>query len=516
MANPPLKNVNGDILYKYREHLEKVARREESARKKRVEQYEKEIRDREQTMTYFYKNELERGRINQEEYANLLKEQSDRYRQYSKDVLNVAYMTQQEKLLLSQEYMKKSEQILFQHLELMKEVAREKVNISMDGSVEYMSDRNYYSNWNDFGDTPEDAFARVDQRLSEAVLAGVISYEEYMERLKGYGTAMYEDRIANSNRWLEHEREMNRISAEDYISGLYRMRKYTGEYYSKGMISHRQYVDGLQELDERIFNERVAQHREILRNAEKEKRAIDENANAEIDALRTKYEASLSAMDSSGREEELSYLMAQEKIYESAQTREGKERLAEIRESIERINDEKKRLALKEDFESSKGKILADAEEDKSAIDRNAMMSAVSLGLYYDEETGYRMIRHVNRTFEKVLNEQTTFSDRSGEEMGRYNEMLTGLMTDATKGLSEGILTNFRLFADGVEAIKKKIFEDVASVNSLDFSRFGSSTRGGNTNITYNDYGDKKITGSAATSSFFDTLSNLIAKGGKL
>ena len=103
------------------------------------------------------------------------------------------------------------------------------------------------------------------------------------------------------------------------------------------------------------------------------------------------------------------------------------------------------------------------------------MMSAIGLGLYYDEETGYRMVRHVNGTLEEVIGEQIAFSNRSEEEMGRYNEMLTGLMTDAAKGLSEGILTNFQLFADGIEAIKEKIFKDVESVNSLDFSRFGSS-----------------------------------------
>lgn len=503
------------ILYKYIEHQEKVARKAEEARTKRVTQYKKEIRDREQTLTYFYKNELQKGKINNEEYANLLKEQSDRYRQYSKDVLKVSYLTQQEKLLLSQEYMKESEKILFDHLKLMEKMEKAKINIATENSMRYVSDRNYYSDWEKFGDTPIDAFSRVDQRLSEAVLADDITYEEYMERLKAFGTAMYEDRIENSNRWLEHEREMNRISAEDYISGLYRMREYTGEYYSNGIISHRQYIDGLQALDERIFNERVAQHKEILRNADDEKKAIDEIANAEIDALREKYEASLSAMDSSDREEELSYLKAQEKIYASAQTREGKERLAEIREDIEKIKDEKRRIALKEDFESSREKILTDAEEEKDIIDRNAMMSAIGLGLYYDEETGYRMVRHVNGTLEEVIGEQIAFSNRSEEEMGRYNEMLTGLMTDAAKGLSDGILTNFRLFADGVEAIKEKIFKDVASVNSLDFSRFGSSSRNGNTSITYNDYGDKKITGQAATSSFFDTLSNLIAKGGK-
>jgi len=491
--------------------LTKYQRTIEQARKKQVEAYKKSIADMEEDSKLFYENELKRSKISAEDYATILKERSERYAQHAQDVLGVSYMTEQERYDLSREYMQKSEDALTEHIERIKKLEREKLNAAMENSVNYVSDRNYYSSWEEVGDDPINAFGRVDKRLSEAVMQGDISYKEYYDRLSGFGSAMYKDRIANSNRWLEHEREMNQISSEDYIAGLYRMRTYTQEFYSAGIISHREYIDGLQSLDERIFEERKNQHKEILRQAEKEKRAIDENAQARIDTLQKQYKAAISDIDEDNLDDELAYLTAQERIYGNAQTREGKERLAEIREDIEDINEEKRRIALKEDLEARTENILNAADYRKSVIDRDAARTAIDLGLYYDEDTGYKMMRHVTTALGDVLGKQKSFSQKSSAEIDSFNSGLTNSMASAYETFSSGILANFQSFADGVTAIKEKIFADVESVNSLNFSRFGSS--GGKTTITYNDYGDKKISSSTSGTKVLDTFKNLIAKG---
>lgn len=494
--------------------LTKMQRAIEQARKKQVEEYKKTIADMEEDSALFYEHELKRAKISAEDFAAALKERSQRYAQYAQDVLSVSYMTEEERYALSREYMQKSEDALTEHIQRVKALEREKLNTAMDNSVNYVSDRNYYSNWKEANDSPESAFARVDRRLSEAVFSGDITYEEYYERLSGFGSAMYTDRIANSNRWLEHEREMNRISSEDYIAGLYRMRTYTQEFYSSGIISHREYIDGMHELDERIFNERKNQHEEILRQAEEEKKAIDENAQARIDALQKQYKAAIADIDEDNLNDELAYLTAQERIYSNAQTREGKERLTEIRGDIDEINEQKRRIALKEDLEAKTENILYTAESKKASVDRDAARAALNLGLYYDSDTGYKMIRHVNSTLGSVLTEQESFSKKSYAEMDSFNSELTDIMSGAFDVLTNGILSNFKSFADGVAAVKEQIFADVASVNSLNFSRFGSS--GSKTTITYNDYGDKNISSSKSGTKVLDTFKNLIAKGLKL
>lgn len=485
----------------------------EQARKKKVADYKNAIDTMEKESEAFYKNELRRERISSEEYAKSLKERAERYKNYSNEVLSVSYMTEQEKLNLSKEYMLKSEEALTEHIERMKKLQREKLDSSMDNSSQYVYDRNYYSSWDEAHDDPVDAFKRVDEKLSKSFYEGTISYEEYCDRLKGFGTAMYEDRIANSERWLSHESKMNRISSEEYLAGLYRMQSYTQEYYSAGLISHREYIDGMQYLEEQIFNQKQVIHKEILKQAEEEKRAVDETAKAKISSLEAEYNATINAMDKAERDEDLSELYAQERIYKNSQTKEGKEKLSDIRGNIERLQNENKRAELKQNLADSKERILSSAERKKSSIDRQASRSAIDLGLYYNESDGYKMINDIGTAFNTILGKQQSFSQKSTEEINLYNVSLTNMMTTATQNLSDNILRNFSIFAAGVEAIKEQIFNDVRAVNSLDFSRFGLSSSPIKTTVTYNDYGDKNISTTKAADSFFGSLGNLVAKG---
>lgn len=488
----------------------------EKERKAKVAEYKKAIDNMEEDDKLFYENQLKRQKISNEQYAESLKAKSERYAQYSKDVLNVSYMTEQERYDLSREYMQKSEKALTEHMQRMNEIARTNLNSKMENSMEYISDRDYYSNWQDFDDDPVSAFKRVDKNLSEKVFSGDISLDEYRARLEGFGSFMYKDRVENSNRWLAHESEMNRLSAEDYIAGLERMKAYTQEYYSSGMISHREYIDGMQSLEERIFEKKKEQHQQILQQAEEEKRAVEEAAKAKIASLEEEYNAKIAAMDKDKRGEELSELKALERVYSNAQTKEGKERLGEIRERIDDINDANRRAALKEDLQESKKAVYESSQRKKDAIDRSASRQALGLGLYYDESSGYKMLSDVKGTLSSVLSEQESFSSKSFEEMTLYSTELSRLMSESTQNLAGNILTSFSAFASGVEAIKNQIFADVEAVNSLDFSRFGTSGKAIKTSVTYNDYGDKNISGVSGASDYFSHIGNLIAKGGRL
>jgi len=530
---PPSKGVTIQKLHSYyrkaggsmatQRQIEQAA---EKARKAKVDAYKKAIKNMEEDDKLFYENQLKRQQISEEEFAAACKARSERYAQHSRDVLSVAYMTEEEKYDLSRYYMQKSEEALTEHIkrvtELEKEKAKEALKArraaseeSMENSVSYISDRNYSDDWKDVGDDPRDAFKRVQQRLESSVADGTITQEEYYEKLSDFGTQMYEDRIDNSNRWLRHESEMNRLSTEEYIAGLYRMQTYTQQYYDAGMITQRQYYDGMQSLEERLFAKKQELHREILAQAEEEKASVDNIARARIDALEAEYSARLSDIDKENRDEELAELRAQEKIYASAQTKEGKDRLADIRDKIDNINDEEKREKLKKSLAEDKESVLSAAERKKASIDKNASRKALDIGLYYDGDDGYRMISSAKSTFGSVLKEQNSFAEKSKEGISAYNSELNTLMTDSTNTLAGNILTSFSAFAAGVEAIKKQIFSDVEAVNSLDFSRFGTSKSPIKTSITYNDYGDKNISGINGATDYFSNLGNLLAKGGR-
>lgn len=504
-----------------------MEREAEKARKAKVAAYKKAIDEMEEESSILSKNQIKRDELTAREYADRLKEQSRRYAEYAENVLSVTYMTEEEKHDISREYLIKSENALTGHYEWIKKAEKElsdfqaeqkkerlaSLSSSMELSEKYLSDKNFFSDWEN--DDPISAFNRVDARLSQSVFSGDITREEYYERLSKFGSQMYNDRIENSNRWLKRQRELNNISAEEYLAGLERMQKYTGEYFSSGIISYREYISGMQDLEVRIFNEKTAIHKQILSQVEEEKAAADDAANAKIKLLKEEYNAQIKAIDTGEEAKELSYLKGQERIYENAQTKEGKNRLASIREQIESIEISQRKAELKENLESETERILSLTERKKSRIDEKAASEALNLGLYYDEKNGYKLLSDIKGTFGGVLGEQKAFKQKSVTEMEEYNSELSGVMTESTKTLADGILTSFSAFAAGISAVKNQIFSDVAAVNSLDFSRFGVSGRAVGTKIVYNDYGDKNITSSAVGSSLFKTLGNLIAKGGK-
>lgn len=490
--------------------LEQAAER---ARKEKVDQYKKAVEQMEEDEKLFYENSLKRQQISEAEFAASLKERSERFAQYSKEVMEISYMTEQEKYDISREFLIKSEKALTDHFLLVKKLQEQSVADSLKNSESYVSDRNYYDNWAELGDDPISAFARVDKNLSEQVFGGVLSHEDYHKKLSQFGAQMYADRIENSNRWLAHETEMNRLSTAQYIEGLERMKAYTQSYYGAGIISHRQYTDGMQSLEERIFEKKKQQHKEILAQAEEEKAAVDRAAAARIEALEAQYSSRLSAIDEENEEQELKQLKAQEKVYKNAETREGKERLADIRERIDYINDNRERKELKESFNASKSSVLKKATARKHEIDSEAAGKALDLGLYYNEASGYKMLSDVKKTFTSVLSEQTAFSVKSKNEIALYNTELNQLMNESARVITENLLTSFAAFATGVNAIKNQIYNDVASVNALDFSRFGAR-KPIKTSITYNDYGDKNITGINQAADYFSGIGNLLAKGG--
>lgn len=498
----------------------------EKARKEKVNGYKKAIDEMEEESSLFYENRLRREEISAADYAAALKEKSRRYAEYSSDVLNVTYMTEAEKHDISREYILKSEKALTEHYEWIKKAEKEladcqneqkrerlaSLDSSMKISEKYLSDKNHFSDWED--DDPVSAFGRVDARLSQSVYSGDITREEYYDRLTAFGSQMYNDRIENSDRWLERQRELNAISAEEYLAGLERMQKYTEEYFSSGIISYREYIDGMQALEVRIFNEKTKMHKEILAQAEEEKAAADEAANAKIQLLKDEYNAKISSLEKSERAEELSYLKGQERIYENAQTKAGKSKLSSIREQIESIETAQRKIELKEQLDAETEHILELNVQKKNHIDRSAAEKALDLGLYYDEKSGYRLLSDIKGTFGSVLSEQESFTQKSATEMEQFSSSLNEQMVGSTQALSKNLLTSFSAFAEGINAIKNQIFSDVNAVNSLDFSRFGVSRGTGKTKIVYNDYGDKNISGSASYDGFFKTLGGLIAKGG--
>lgn len=99
----------------------------------------------------------------------------------------------------------------------------------------------------------EEFYGQVQSYRDEKIPEAAEAYQEYTESMKDAARKMYEDRKDASYDWLEHEEKYNKLSADDYIAGLNRMKTYTEAYYAQGLISWEEYAEEIAKINDKIF-----------------------------------------------------------------------------------------------------------------------------------------------------------------------------------------------------------------------------------------------------------------------
>ena len=126
-------------------------------------------------------------------------------------------------------------------------------------SKSYIEERAALNDWDDNGDTPLDAFTRIRDRNMAEVEAGRMTWEDYTTEMSSIGSTLYENMTEYSRDWLEHQEKYNGMSAADYIAGIGRIQTYTEQMYAHGIISHKEYVEAKNKLNEEYLDKRKEQ-----------------------------------------------------------------------------------------------------------------------------------------------------------------------------------------------------------------------------------------------------------------
>lgn len=126
-------------------------------------------------------------------------------------------------------------------------------------SKSYIEERAALNDWDDIGDSPVDAFARIRDRNMAEVEAGRMTWEDYTTTMSGIGSTLYDNMTEYSRDWLEHQEKYNGMSAADYIAGIGRIQTYTEQMYAQGIISHKEYVEAKNKLNEEYLDKRKEQ-----------------------------------------------------------------------------------------------------------------------------------------------------------------------------------------------------------------------------------------------------------------
>lgn len=126
-------------------------------------------------------------------------------------------------------------------------------------SKSYIEERAALNDWDDNGDDPIDAFTRIRDRNMAEVEAGRMTWEDYTTTMSGIGSTLYDNMTEYSRDWLEHQEKYNGMSAADYIAGIGRIQTYTEQMYAQGIISHKEYVEAKNKLNEEYLDKRKEQ-----------------------------------------------------------------------------------------------------------------------------------------------------------------------------------------------------------------------------------------------------------------
>lgn len=295
-------------------------------------------------------------------------------------------------------------------------------------SDQWVAEQKYYNKLS--ADEEIAAYERIRVYVKEYYAQGIIDQEEYYSQIKEINRKIYDvereaynERRKNSDKWIEEQKYYSKLTADEEIAAYERIRAYVKEYYEQGIIDQKEYYAQMKELDRDIY----AVRKKVLEDSIKEtvdaskkmldarKKAIEEESKAEKKAYDERRKAIEDYYDSIERAENqqersarLSELYQMERIYQNAVTLEGKNKLKEIREEINKLNRE--------------------AEKEQRELARKAELEALESEYEEAEEERKRRLEAINEEYEKLDSRQKTLL----ENIANYASISAGTLEQVT------------------------------------------------------------------------------------
>ncbi len=230
---------------------------------------------------------------------------------------------------------------------------RDLLSAEMDASLAWIDDRTHFNDWQSYGDTPDAAYDRIKDREYAAMEDGQQSWDDYVEHMAEAGSALYQGRREQSESWLEEQRKYFGMSSEDYIAGLEREKAYTEEYYRKGLISAREYHEGMTDLNHQIWDEAASAYDDMLSQQSKYISDMREKFADEEQALRDSW-------DVADRDEDMDDVRRQLEIYAGAVTDRGQQKYKDLQEQLKQLERDEELYQLQVDNNAVLERLEAD------------------------------------------------------------------------------------------------------------------------------------------------------------
>lgn len=344
-----------------------------------VSDYKKRINNQISDGERWLSRQKELYNISYDEQIDIWKRLDGRHFDTLREMVENVEMTEEEKAEIWEEYYKEHEDRIIKIAELEKQKNKEVFESLKEDSESYISDRNFYNDWSDYGDDPLEAWERLQERYNSEIAneTDADRKKELAAELKEMGEDMFSQRKEDSERWMETEEYYGNLSAENYFAALERRRVWLKQYYDAGIITHRKYIEESEELDKLYYSKAKELFEESI---EEYYSAERKRLEAMRDAIEEEYEEAEERDTTAERNEKLEELREQEAVFAGAVTKEGAEKLKDIREQIEELEKEEANSLREKEKEKRLEKldeeIDALEEEQQKALNGTAKAAA--------------------------------------------------------------------------------------------------------------------------------------------
>lgn len=236
-------------------------------------------------------------------------------------------------LIDKREFIEKSTEIDEKYLDKYKEYTeqlRSEFDKLNELSASYIKEHSYFNDWEEYGDSPLEAYQRVNDRYWQAIQDGLITSEEADEALRDFGNNMLDERISQSYSWLDEQKKYFDMSEAEYTEGLNRIKTYAQQYFNQGLIDRTRLNEVMTEANHKLWDSLSDEYDDMLSQQSKYISDMQQKFSDQVQAMRDSW-------DVSDRIEDMADVRQQLAIYKNSVTEQGISKYKDLEKQMRQL-----------------------------------------------------------------------------------------------------------------------------------------------------------------------------------
>lgn len=501
---------------------QEAAREAEQQRQDQVKAFVDGVAENERVAKRTADRALNRGLITEEQYLATIADTANRYRSYAEEVLQLAYMTEEEKQKYHKEYIEKAEDADDEYLAYFKKTNKEQYEEKKANSLEWIKQQEKEHNY----DEAIDGYDRMKITLREYYEAGVIGAKDYEKALKDLNDQQLETR--KSQYYWDSEDAKDYISKSDYygtwgddnrgeaikrqLADLEAAREILGEveygkeldYWLQQLYEYeKENIDKLFDEESKRLKERYQLEIDNAKEIGDKRIAEAERvAEAETERIKKRTEKELAALD------ELEKARQEEK-----EDKDDNLELERLQNKLAYEMDEDNRKALEREIEKKQEEIADKEFERTIEAQRDAIkereqldLDRINRTLEYEKASAQQMVDHFTKLYtDKMSDANIAYEIYRKVDFTQYEKLGESLGAAAGEGFS-------KVFSGVINTFMEQMKTMGWGANAVTVRGGGGTTNTTNNNVNLT-VTSPKISPSAAATALKKTLRGIELAG---